>query len=89
MQTHDETIWWMMSDGRMLVGAVPDAGSGCIASGTVREDARSGVIEVIHGEPATLAKLPRGVLDELSARFPGARWWVRDVDEPAPMKIGH
>ncbi len=87
MLEHDETIWWMTSEWRMVIGSDAPAGdAGSMASGTVRPDSGCGVISVYRGEPATLGSLPRGLLDELTAYFPGVRWWVRDVPECVPMR---
>ena len=86
MPSQNDTIWWMTDDGRMRVGSMPPAGTGFLARGTVRLDGRSGVITELHGEPATLGKLPRALLDELAARFPDARWWVQDVPERSAVR---
>ena len=87
MDTVNEPNWWMTGDGRLVVGLSAEP-SGCMASGSICLQSGSGLIRMFRGEPARLTSLPRGLLDELSAHFPGVRWWVQDVPERAPVKAG-
>lgn len=88
MHASYEAKWWMTGDGRLFVGASVEPG-GCLASGTICPGNASGMIRMFRGEPAMLTSLPRGLLDELSAHFPGVRWWVQDVPERAPARAAN
>ncbi len=83
MGTNEDTNWVMSIEGRLIVGVVSFEGP-CMARGSVRIQAGSGVIEQFRGEKAKLTNLPRGLLDELSTQFPGVRWWVHDLPHRAP-----
>jgi hypothetical protein len=87
MQAARDNHWWMTNEGRLLIG-VPTAPEESMASGSVCPEKASGIIRMYRGKPARLTNLPRGLLDELAAHFPGVRWWVQDVPERMPARAG-
>jgi hypothetical protein len=74
--------WWIDTGGslhRSPPSAVGSLLSVPLASGWVEPGARIGAVEQIRGEAATPDTLPAGVLDELEARYPSARWFIGRV----------
>jgi hypothetical protein len=76
----DEINWWIDQTGSTHInndGFNPE--SQALAAGKVYSDSKSGVIIQLNNKPANLALISRELLDVLHARFPGTRWWIKDL----------
>lgn len=76
-----ELNWWIEPDGSTHIShcASRVPAEGLLAVGKVYQDSRSGVIVSIAGQPAQIGMVSRQLLDVLHSRFPGTRWWVKDL----------
>ena len=81
MNSKNELTWWIDHTGSTHTHSTPDeAGAKALAAGKVYLDSKSGVITHLNGEPANLSLVSQELLDVLHNRFPGTRWWIKDIN---------
>ena len=85
MEANNELGWWIDHTGSTYTHTTAQTTfPNAIAAGKVYQDSRSGVITHLNNKPASLALVSQELLDVLHKRFPGTRWWIKDL---APAKV--
>jgi len=80
MKMNHEISWWIDQTGSTHTHkprSVPPANA--LASGKIYPDSKSGVINQLNNKPANLSLISSELLDVLHTRFPGTRWWIKDL----------
>ena len=86
MKHPNELNWWIDQTGSVYLNAVkPNATLVPLAVGKVYPDSNAGVITHLNGQPASLTLISQDLLDVLHTRFPGTRWWIKDVSPTNPL----
>jgi len=83
MKTNNELNWWIDLTGSTHThqrSTGKEADPATLAAGKVYLDSKSGVITHLKGQPANIAMVSQELLDVLHVRFPGTRWWVKDLN---------
>jgi hypothetical protein len=81
MNPTNEINWWIDHTGSThIVGNTVRPAQETLAIGKVYPDSKSGVITHLNNKPANLALISQELLDVLHNRFPGTRWWVKDIN---------
>lgn len=81
MKPSNEISWWIDHIGSTHTHCdPPDAARDALAAGKVYPDSKAGVITHLNNKPANLALISRELLDALHTRFPGTRWWIKDIN---------
>jgi len=80
MKMNHEINWWVDQTGSTHTHSPrstppPNA----LATGKIYPDSKSGVIIQLNNKPANLSLISSELLDVLHSRFPGTRWWVKDL----------
>ena len=87
MKPTNELNWWIDHTGSAHTHSIPqDAAHKVLAAGKVYPDAKAGVITHLNNKPANLSLISHELLDVLHSRFPGTRWWVKDINAASVPK---
>ncbi|MDF1809315.1 MAG: hypothetical protein P1U42_06435 [Phycisphaerales bacterium] len=72
--------WWVDHTGSTHTNCAPgESHPDSIAAGKVFLDSKAGVITHLYNKPASPSMVSHELLDVLHKRFPGTRWWVKDI----------
>ncbi len=83
-QTTNNTLhWWIDQAGSAYsCKRSKNAQSPALATGILYPESNAGVISTLNDRPAQLSMISQELLDVLHTRFPGTRWWIKDIDIP-------
>jgi len=80
MKMNQEICWWIDQTGSMHMHSThspPPANA--LAAGKLYPESKAGVITQLNNKPANRSLISSELLDVLHARFPGTRWWIKDL----------
>jgi len=80
MKMNHELGWWIDQTGSThTLAARNHPPADALACGKIYPDSKSGVITLLNNKPADRSLISSELLDVLNSRFPGTRWWIKDI----------